>query len=202
VDAVVLTTPRAGNTGPLDLAQTKAELDDDGFVRVNERLGTSDPRILAVGDVTGPPHFADRALVQGRVAGEIVAGRPSIYDPQAVPFVMFSEPQVAWCGLTETAARAEGITAKTARIPWGMSGRAVGMGRAEGLTKLIYDADSQLVLGVGLCGTNAAELIGEAALAVEMGCELTDLAETMHPHPTMAELLADAARRAVTEEER
>jgi dihydrolipoamide dehydrogenase len=198
-DAVILSAPRRGCTSGLGLEQTGVELDEHGFIRVDATMRTTDPRLLAVGDGTGPPCLADRALVQGRVAGEVVAGQPSAFDAAAIPFVMFSEPEVAWCGLTERAAAAGGIPVVALKVPWGASGRAVGMGAQHGLTKILYDPASNIILGAAICGRGACELIAEVALAVEMGCELGDLADTMHPHPTLAELLSDAARQALAQ---
>ena len=137
------------------------------------------------------------SLHQGRIAAEVIAGRDSMYDPRAVPTAIFTDPQLAWCGMTEQDSAQAGDSVGVAKIPWGASGRAVGMGRQEGLTKLFYDRSSELVLGVGLVGPQACEMISEAALAIEMGATLTDLAQTIHPHPTLSELLSDAARSAL-----
>jgi len=193
-DRVIVATGQAGNTDALGLDRRKVELDADGFVIVDEQMRTSESRLMAVGDVTGPPWTADRALAQGRIAAEVAAGWNSAFDARAVPCVAFTDPQIAWCGLTESQAAAQQVPHKVAKIPWGASARAVGMNRADGLTKLIYDPDTKMVLGVGIVGAGAAELIGEGALAVEMGVELDDLAGTIHPHPSMCELLSDAAR--------
>jgi dihydrolipoamide dehydrogenase len=134
-------------------------------------------------------------LAQGRIAAEIIAGRNSVFDARAIPYAVFTDPQLAWVGLTEQEAKHQGIDGHTLKMPWGASGRAVGMGRAgDGLTKILYDRDSQLVLGVGIIGPHACEMIGEAALAIEMGATLTDLADTVHPHPTMSEMISDAAK--------
>jgi dihydrolipoamide dehydrogenase len=181
-------------TESLQLQHTKVALDKDGFIPVDERTRTTDQRIHAAGDVTGDPLLADRALHQGRIAAEVIAGLDVIDDPRAVPVVVFTDPQIAWCGLTETAAKLEGTAHAVARLPWGASGRAAGMGRTDGVTKMIYDPDSKLVLGIGLTGAHASEMIGQCALAIEMGAVTDDLAATVHPHPTMCELLADVAR--------
>ncbi len=193
-DAVIVALGQRGNTGDLGLENTKVKIDAEGFVEIDEQMHTTEPRIMAVGDVTGRPWTADRALAQGRVAAEVAAGWNSAFDARAVPRVAFTDPQIAWCGLTEAQANSQGVAHKVAKIPWGASGRAVGMNRADGLTKLIYDPDTKMVLGVGIVGAGAAEMIGEGALAVEMGVELDDLAGTIHPHPSMCELLGDAAR--------
>ena len=181
------------NTASLDLAKARVEVDDAGYVRINDQLRSSNARILAVGDVTGEPLLADKAIHQGRVAAEVVAGWGSIFDPRAVPFVVFTDPQVAWCGLTETQAAEQGIAHKTVRIPWGASGRAVSLGRCDGMTKLVYDPATKLVLGIGIVGAGAAEMIAHGVLAVEMGAVTADLALSIHPHPTMSELISEAA---------
>lgn len=193
-NAIVMAIGQRGNTDDLGLDATRIRCDGSGFVPIDEQMRTAETRIFAVGDVTGPPWTADRALAQGRIAAEVAAGWNSAFDARAVPRVCFTDPQIAWCGLTESQAQTLGAPFKVARIPWGSSGRALGMNRTDGLTKLIYDADTRLVLGVGIVGAGAAEMIGEGALAVEMGVELDDLAGTIHPHPSMCELLSDAAR--------
>lgn len=195
-DAAIVAVGQQANVASLKLDKTKATLNEHGFLSVNDELRTTDPRIFAVGDVTGGPLLADYALAQGRIAGEIIAGWKAGLEVHAVPVTIFSDPQIAWCGLTERRAKADGIPHEIAKIPWGASGRAVGMGRTEGLTKLVYDPDAKIILGVGLVGPHAAEMISEGALAVEMSAELDDIAGTIHPHPTMSELIADAAKLA------
>lgn len=195
-DRVIVCREHDGCTEALGLPHTKVSVDEHGFIPVDDRLQTTDPRIHAAGDVTGAPLLADKAIHQGRVAAEAVAGLDSVDDPRAVPMVVFTDPQIAWCGLTETTAQVAGLPHAVAKTPWGASGRAAGMGRSDGLTKLIYDPDSKLILGVGLTGPHASEMIGECALAIEMGAVTADLAATVHPHPTICELLADAARAA------
>jgi dihydrolipoamide dehydrogenase len=193
-DRVIVAIGQHANTHDLGLAATSVSVDEAGFLIVDEQMRTSDQRIFAVGDVTGAPLLADKALQQGRICGEVLAGWGSRYDARAVPMTVFTDPQVAWCGLTQQQADEQDVPHRVARIPWGASGRAVGMGRSEGVTKVIFDPDTQLVLGVGLCGPHACEMISEAALAIEMGAVLHDLAATIHPHPTMSELLSDVAR--------
>lgn len=188
-----------GNVESLGLERTKATVDDSGFVVVDDQMRTNDPRLFAVGDITGHPLLADCAIHQGRVAAEVIAGHHSGYDARAVPHVVFTEPQLAWCGLLEKQAAAEGIPITVTKTPWGASGRAVGIGRPHGLTKVISDPDTGLVLGIGLVGPHASEMVAEAALAIEMGADVVDLAHTIHPHPTMSELLSDTARLAIPE---
>lgn len=193
-DAVVVAIGQQANVSSLKLETTGVKLRDDGFIAVDDQLRTSDPRIFAVGDVTGPDLLADKAIAQGRVCGEVIAGHESHFDARVVPMVVFTDPNVAWCGLTETSAKRDGREITIKKIPWGASGRAAGMKRTDGMTKLITEKGSEFVLGVGIVGANAAEMIGEAALAIEMGATVTDLAATIHPHPTTCELLSDAAR--------
>lgn len=196
-DAAIVSIGQRGNVDGLALEQTSVAAGDDGFIAVNEQLRTNNPRILAAGDVTGPDLLADKAIAQGRVAAEVAAGWDSVFDPRVVPMVAFTDPNIAWCGLTERAAKNEGRNISVKTIPWGASGRAASMKRTEGVTKLICDHDSELVLGIGIVGANAAEMIGEAALAIEMGATVTDLAATIHPHPTTCELLSEAAQQAM-----
>jgi dihydrolipoamide dehydrogenase len=184
-----------------DVAELKppVTLDGAGAIVVDDQMKTSNSRIFAVGDCTGAPMLADRAIRQGRVAGEVAAGLFSAFDARCCPHAVFTIPNIAWCGLTEDEARDAGLTVQVIKTPWGVSGRAVGSDDADGLTKLICDPTTELVVGVGIAGPNAAELIAEAALAIEMGATLTDLAHTIHAHPTTVELIADSADRARTE---
>ena len=177
----------------LGLEHTRAALDTRGFVTVDDRCRTADPAIYAVGDVTGEPMLAHRAMRQGKVAAEVIAGRPSAFDNVVVPAVVFTDPEVAWCGLTETDAARHGRAVKVARREWAASGRALTLGRSDGLTKIIADAASSRVLGVGVVGPGAGELIAEGALAVETGMTVEDLAVTIHTHPTLSETLMEAA---------
>ncbi len=194
-EQVVIATGHRANLDELNIHATGVLCDECGFIRVDQHLRTSDGRMHAIGDVTGAPLLADAAIHQGRVCAEVIAGWNTEYDPRATPFVAFTNPQIAWCGLTEREARQQGACA-VKKIPWGASGRAVAMGQSDGLTKIIYDPDTQLVLGAGIVGAGAAEMIGEAVLAIEMGAVLTDIASSMHPHPTISELIAEAAQQA------
>jgi dihydrolipoamide dehydrogenase len=183
------------NIDELQLQGTSVKLDEHGFIQTDDQQRTSDARIFAVGDVTGGAMLADRALTQGRVAAEVIAGWNSHLDTRAVPYAVFSDPQIAWCGLTEQQAKAEAIPYAVAKQPWGASGKAVGMGRVDGMSKILYDPDTQLVLGIGICGPHATEMIAQGSLAIEMGAVITDLAATVHPHPTLSEMIANAAQR-------
>jgi len=193
VDRVLVAVGRRPQSAGLGLETTRAAVDARGFVSVDERCRTADPHVFAVGDVTGEPMLAHRAMRQGKVAAEVIAGRPSAFDNAAVPAVVFTDPEVAWCGLTEAEAAREGRAVTIARFPWAASGRAATLGRADGLTKLVADPESGRVLGVGLVGPGAGELVAEAALAVEAALTVEDLAATIHAHPTLSETLMEAA---------
>lgn len=192
-DRVVVATGRRPRTAGLGLDVTAVRVDGHGAIAVDERCRTADPRIYAAGDVTGEPMLAHRAMRQGKVAAEAIAGRPAAFDSVAVPAVVFTDPEVAWCGLTETQAGPAGRAVRVARVSWAASGRALTLGRSDGLTKLVVDAGSGRVLGAGVVGPGAGELIAEAALALESAVTAEDLALTIHAHPTLAETLMDAA---------
>ncbi|HEY4909975.1 MAG TPA: dihydrolipoyl dehydrogenase [Methylomirabilota bacterium] len=192
-DRVLVAVGRRAVSESLGLETTKVKVTDRGFVAIDERCGTSDPHIYAVGDVTGEPMLAHRAMRQGKVAAECIAGRPSVFDNVAVPAVVFTDPEVAWCGLMESQAQQAGRAVKVAKFSWAASGRAATIGRSDGLTKLISDASSGRVLGVGIVGPGAGELIAEAALAIETAVTAEDLALTIHAHPTLSEGLMEAA---------
>jgi dihydrolipoamide dehydrogenase len=192
-DRVLVSVGRKPNSQNLSLENTNVKMDDQGFVAIDQQRRTNDPHIYAIGDVAGQPMLAHKASREAKVAVEAIAGQPSAFDNAAVPAVVFTDPEIAWCGLTETQAKAENIEIKIAKFPWGASGRAAAIGRPDGLTKLICDPKSQRILGVGITGAGAGELIAEAVLAVEMAAVATDLAESIHPHPTLSETLAESA---------
>ncbi len=193
-DRVLLAVGRRAQSDGIGLEATRARLIEGGrFVQVDERCRTEDPRIYAVGDVTGEPMLAHRAMRQGKVAAEALAGRPAAFDNVAIPAVVFTDPEIAWCGLSEAQAKGQGLTVKVAKFQWAASGRAATLGRSDGLTKLVADASSGRVLGVGLVGPGAGELIAEASLAVETAALVEDLAVTIHAHPTLSESLMEAA---------
>jgi dihydrolipoamide dehydrogenase len=192
-DRVLVAVGRRPHTAGLGLETTRARVDGRGFVEVDERGHTADPHLWAVGDVTGEPLLAHRALRQGKVAAEAIAGRPAAFDNVAVPAVVFTDPEVAWCGFTEQAAIAAGRPVTVAKVAWAASGRAATLGRADGLTKLVVDPDTRRVLGVGLSGPGAGELIAEGVLAVESAMLADDVALTIHAHPTLSETLMEAA---------
>jgi dihydrolipoamide dehydrogenase len=192
-DRVLLAVGRRPASGGLGLAHTRAGVDARGFVPVDDRCRTADPAIYAVGDVTGEPMLAHRAMRQGKVAAEVIAGRPAAFDNVVVPAVVFTDPEIAWCGLTESDAARDGRAVKVAKREWAASGRALTLGRSDGLTKVIADPSTGRVLGVGIVGPGAGELIAEAALAVETAMTVEDLATTIHTHPTLSETLMEAA---------
>ncbi len=192
-DRVLVAVGRRPVSAGLGLETTRARPDARGVIAVDERCRTADPHVYAVGDVTGEPMLAHRAMRQGVVAAEAIAGRPAAFDNVAVPAVVFTDPEVAWCGLTEREAERAGRKVKVAKFPWAASGRAATLGRADGLTKLLADPDTGRVLGVGIVGPGAGELIAEGALALETALTVEDLATTIHTHPTLSETLMEAA---------
>ncbi|HSE04638.1 MAG TPA: dihydrolipoyl dehydrogenase [Methylomirabilota bacterium] len=193
-DRVLVAVGRRAQSDGIGLEATRARLTERGrFIQVDERCRTEDPRIYAVGDVTGEPMLAHRAMRQGKVAAEVLAGRPAAFDNQAIPAVVFTDPEIAWCGLSEAQAKDQGIAVKVSKFQWSASGRAATIGRPDGLTKLVADAATGRVLGVGIVGPSAGELIAEATLAVETAALVEDVAATIHAHPTLSEGLMEAA---------
>lgn len=192
-DRVLVAVGRRPNSDQLGLENTKVEVNSQGFVVVDRQLRTADPSISAIGDVVGQPMLAHKAAHEGKVAVEALLGHSVAFEPRAIPAVVFTDPEIAWTGLTETEARQRGIPYEVAAFPWGASGRAQAVGRTEGLTKWLVDPASQRVLGCGIVGPNAGDLIGEATLAVEMAADIRDVAETIHPHPTLCETLGFSA---------
>ena len=195
-DRVLVAVGRRAQSDGLGLEATRARLTERGrFVQVNDRCRTDDPRIYAVGDVTGEPMLAHRAMRQGKVAAEALAGRPAAFDNVAIPAVVFTDPEIAWCGLSEAQAKDQGLTVTVSKFQWAGLGRAATIGRSDGLTKLVAEAGSGRVLGVGIVGPGAGELIAEATLAVETAALVEDVAATIHAHPTLSESLMEAAER-------
>jgi len=193
-DRVLVAVGRRAQSTGLGLESTRVQIDERGVIGIDERCRTADPRVFAVGDVTGEPMLAHRAMRQGRIAAEVIAGRASEFDSVAVPAVVFTDPEVAWCGLTEREAKEANRPVKVARFPWAASGRAATLARSDGLTKLIVDPESGRVLGVGVVGPGAGELIAEGALAVETAALAEDVAATIHAHPTLSETFMEAAQ--------
>jgi dihydrolipoamide dehydrogenase len=190
---VLVAVGRRPNSDGLGLENTKVVVGPKGFVEVDGRQRTADPRILAIGDVCGEPMLAHRASHQGKVAVESLHGEPALFAPRAIPAVVFTDPEIAWAGLTENEAVAQGREVEISRYPWAASGRAQALGRTEGMTKIIVDPETDTVLGVGMVGPGAGELVAEGTLAIEMGCSARDLSETIHPHPTLGETVAFSA---------
>src|SRR5690606_15075123 len=190
---ILLATGRRPNTDDLGLENTRVQVDQNGFVRVDAQRRTAEPAIFAIGDVTGQPMLAHKAAHEGKVAAEAISGRRSLFQPRAIPAVVYTDPQIAVCGLSEEQAKAEGREVQVVRFPWGASGRAQTMDRSDGLTKLIVDPETENVLGVGIVGPGAGELIVEGVLAIEMGGVAEDVKLTIHPHPSLSETLMEAA---------
>lgn len=192
-DKVLVAVGRQPNSRNLGLENTSVECDERGFVLVDDKLQTADPHILAIGDVAGEPMLAHKATHEAKVAIEALAGEPAAFDKLAIPAVVFTDPEIAWAGLTEEQARREDRKVAVATYPWAASGRAHANGRIEGLTKWVIDPENNRLLGCGIVGAGAGELIAEAVLAIEMGCVARDLADSVHPHPTLSETLMSAA---------
>ncbi len=192
-DRVLVSVGRKPNTQDLGLEHTGVEVDEKGFVVTNAQRQTGEPAIYAIGDIAGQPMLAHKATYEGKIAVEAIAGRKSVYDPQAIPAVVFTDPEIAWTGLTEAEAKAQGLDVSISSFPWAASGRATTLGRSDGVTKLVVDKASERVLGVGIAGPGAGELIGEGTLAIEMGAVAEDLAQTIHAHPTCSETVMEAA---------
>ena len=190
---VLIAVGRKPNTADLGLAQTQVELDARGFIKVDLQRRSTESHIFGIGDVSGEPMLAHKASHEARVAVETIAGKASAFDPQAIPAVVFTDPELAWCGLTETQALEKGLEVKVTSFPWAASGRATTLGRNDGLTKLLIDPITQRVLGMGIAGVGAGDLIAEGALAIEMGAVAEDLKLTIHPHPTLSETVMEAA---------
>jgi dihydrolipoamide dehydrogenase len=190
---VLLSVGRRPNSAGLGLEKTKVQVDPRGFIAVDARGRTADPYILAIGDVAGEPMLAHKASHQGKAAVAALAGEPVVFEPRAIPAVVFTDPEIAWAGLTESQARLQNIPFEVAQFPWAASGRAQSVGRTEGLTKWLIEPKTERLLGCGIVGCSAGDLIAEAVLALEMGASARDLTETIHPHPTFGETLAGAA---------
>lgn len=192
-DRVLISIGRRPNSRGFGLENTKVVVNDKGFIEIDKNQRTADPNILAIGDVAGEPMLAHKATREAKVAIETLVGEPAEFDNVAIPAVVFTDPELAWCGITENEAKAEGKDVKVVRFPWAASGRAQSLARTEGLTKLIVDSESERVLGVGLVGPGAGEMIAEGVVAVEMAMVARDLADSIHAHPTLSETIMEAA---------
>jgi len=192
-DKVLISIGRKPNSENLGLENTNVKINEKGFIEVDKQLRTSDKNIFAIGDVVGEPMLAHKASHEGRTAVEVIAGKKAFFEPKAIPAVVFTDPEIAWCGLTESEAKEKNIEVAVAKFPWAASGRAMSIGRTDGLTKLIIDPKTERILGVGIAGPGAGDLISEGVLAVEMGANATDLKLTIHPHPTLSETIMESA---------
>jgi len=192
-DRVLVSVGRRPNSEISGLDKTQVKLGPKGFIEVNKQLQTADPAIYAIGDVVGEPMLAHKAMHEGRTAVEAIAGHKVAFEPAAIPAVVFTDPEVAWAGLTETQAQNENREIKVAKFPWAASGRATTIDRPEGMTKLLIDPHTERVLGVGIVGAGAGEMIAEGVLAIEMAALAHDIAHTIHPHPTLSETVMNAA---------
>ncbi|MEA2125393.1 MAG: dihydrolipoamide dehydrogenase, partial [Solirubrobacteraceae bacterium] len=192
-DRILVAVGRRPNGNGVGADQAGVEVDERGFIAVDDQLRTNVPHIFAIGDVVGEPMLAHKATHEGVVAAEVIAGHDVTFDARAIPSVAYTDPEVAWAGLTETAAKADGTAYDKAAFPWAASGRALGIGRTDGTTKLLVDPQTRRILGAGITGAGAGELIAEVALAIEMGAVAEDIALTVHPHPTLSETVGFAA---------
>jgi dihydrolipoamide dehydrogenase len=192
-DRVLVAVGRRPNGAALGLDAAGVHVDDHGFVPVDAQQRTNVRHVFAIGDVCGTPMLAHKATHEGKVAAEVIAGHDLAFDALAIPSIAYTDPEVAWVGLTETEAKASGIPYELGKVPWSASGRALGMGRPEGLTKLLVDPDSRRVLGAGIVGTGAGELLAEVVHAIEMGSDAEDVALSIHAHPTLSETIGLAA---------
>ncbi len=192
-DRLLVSTGRTPNGNKIGAQAAGVEVTERGFIPVDRQMRTNVPHIFAVGDIVGQPMLAHKATHEAKVAAEVCAGMKSAFDARVIPSVAYTDPEIAWAGLTETGAREQGIDYKLGRFPWAASGRALGIGRTEGFTKLLFDPDSHRVLGAGIVGPHAGDLIAECVLAIEMGCEAGDIGLSIHPHPTLSETVAMSA---------
>ena len=192
-DRVLVSVGRAPNGGKLDADKAGVNVTDRGFIPVDKQMRTNVPHIFAIGDLVGQPMLAHKATHEGKLAAEVAAGHKKEWVARVIPSVAYTDPEIAWVGVTETEAKAKGLAVGVAKFPWAASGRAVGIGRTEGFTKLIFDEHTERVIGAGIVGVHAGDLIAELALAIEMGCEASDIGHTIHPHPTLSESVAMAA---------
>ncbi|MGH8298580.1 MAG: dihydrolipoyl dehydrogenase [Steroidobacteraceae bacterium] len=190
---VLVAVGRSPNGKLIGAESAGVKVSDHGFIPVDKQLRTNVPHIFAIGDIAGPPLLAHKAMHEAKVAAEVAAGHRAAFDVRAIPSVAYTDPEVAWAGLTETEAKAKGIAVEKGTFPWAANGRSLSLGRDEGLTKLLFDPETHQVLGAGIVGTNAGELISELALAIENGCDAADIGLTVHPHPTLSETVAGAA---------
>lgn len=192
-DYILQSVGRRPNSDKLGIEKAGVTVDKRGFIPVDNQQRTNVPTIFAIGDIVGNPMLAHKAVPEGHLAAEVIAGMKHVFDPKCIPSVAYTDPEVAWAGLTETEAKEKGIKYGKGVFPWMANGRSLSTGRSEGITKLLFDPDTKRILGGGITGTSAGDLIGEVALAIEMGCDAEDIALTIHPHPTLGETIMLAA---------
>lgn len=192
-EQVLVSVGRKPNGGAIDADKAGVDVDERGFIKVDKQLRTNVPHIFAIGDVVGQPMLAHKAIPEGKVAAEVIAGEKHFFEPKCIASVAYTDPELAWAGLTEKEAKENNIPYEKASFPWAASGKALSMGREEGITKLLFCPETHRILGAGIVGVNAGDLIAETALAIEMCCDVADIALTIHPHPTLSETIAQAA---------
>lgn len=195
-DRVLVAIGRSPNGGLIDAEKAGVNVDERGFISVDHQQRTNIEHIFAIGDIVGQPMLAHKATHEGKVAAQVIAGQKSFFDARTIPSVAYTDPEIAWCGLTEEQAKAQGVAYEKGAFPWAASGRALSMGASNGLTKVLFDKQTKRVIGAGIIGKNAGELIAEAVLALEMGADAEDLGLTIHPHPTLSETINFAAEMA------
>ena len=192
-DRILCAVGRRPNGDGIQAAKAGIQVDERGFIPVDKQMRTNVPHIFAIGDVVGNPMLAHKAIPEGRVVAEVISGLKHYFDPKCIASVAYTDPEVAWVGVTETEAKAKGMKYGKGVFPWAASGRSLSIGRSEGLTKLLIDETTHRIIGAAMVGPNAGELVAETALAIEMGCDVEDIALTIHPHPTLSETIAMAA---------
>jgi hypothetical protein len=190
---VLVAVGRAPNGGKIGAEKAGVEVSDRGFIAVDRQMRSNVPHIFAIGDLVGNPMLAHKASHEGKLAAEVAAGEKKEWVARVIPSVAYTDPEIAWVGVTETEAKAKGLKVGVGKFPWAASGRAIGIGRTEGFTKLLFDEDTHRIIGGGIVGVHAGDLISEVALAIEMGCEVADIGHTIHPHPTLSESVGMAA---------
>jgi len=192
-DMILVAVGRSPNGKLIDAGKAGVAVTDRGFITVDKQMRTNVPHIFAIGDIASPPMLAHKAVHEGHVAAEAAAGKKSVFDARQIPSVAYTDPEIAWAGLTETEAKERGIKYEKAVFPWAASGRAIANSRDEGFTKLLFDAQTHRCIGGGIVGTHAGDLISEVCLAIEMGADAADIGKTIHPHPTLSESVGMAA---------
>jgi dihydrolipoamide dehydrogenase len=192
-DRILVAVGRRPNGHDIDAENAGINVTNDGFIPVDKQLRTNVPHIFGIGDIVGEPMLAHKATYEGKLAAEIITGQKAAFDARTIPSVAYTDPEIAWMGLTETEAKKQGIEYEKTSFPWAASGRAISMGRDEGMTKLLLDRNTRRLLGAGMVGVNAGELISETVMALEMGADMADISLTIHPHPTLSETIFFAA---------